>query len=99
MLTTTTRTREQLCPSCGELVDAATGFRDGAQPADGSFVVCIACAAVMRYGADFRLVMASIDDVDHPEDKAHLQLIVDAISTLRRRNATWPPRSRREVIT
>src|ERR1019366_6536143 len=54
MLTTTTRTREQLCPSCGELVDAATGFRDGAQPADGSFVVCIACAAVMRYGADFR---------------------------------------------
>jgi len=39
------------CPSCGKLLDGATGIDTNNLPAPGDVSVCIYCAAVLRFNA------------------------------------------------
>jgi hypothetical protein len=46
---TTTTMPTTPCPSCGELLDAATSMLEDAVPSDGDINVCIQCGHIMVF--------------------------------------------------
>jgi hypothetical protein len=51
----TTRTGPNLCPSCGKLVDAATGVSNQRRPTPGSIIICISCGHLAAYDDQLKI--------------------------------------------
>lgn len=72
----------QFCPRCFKMLDATCSLTDAnAAPEPGDFTVCIACAAVLRFGTGLHLEMSSLMDIPEHSRMAFAQT-VQAVETM-----------------
>jgi hypothetical protein len=90
----TTRTPITLCPLCGHTIDAATSLASPeAWPEPGDWTVCFACAGVLMFDTEFRLVVVPVAEVAAAvAEDADLARTIAAVRRLRA--AVGVPRSR-----
>jgi hypothetical protein len=76
----TFRTKMQLCPKCGETLDAATKVQgDQGGPEEGDLTACVKCASVLQFGRELKLRVVRLEDL--PEDiQGTLKKVVCAIN-------------------
>lgn len=75
---TETRLFPTLCPHCGHLLDAATGFEDDAKPSPGDFSLCINCIEPLRFDDNLRPVGFAPGEYEalaqtHPREHAEME--------------------------
>lgn len=73
----------QLCPACGEALDAATNVTGTLQPEPGDVTVCIGCAAVLRFSADLKLKTIAIDSLPQDNRGAVLRRVREGVLALK----------------
>lgn len=53
---------ESGCPSCGKLLDAATGVGNDSGPSPGDFSLCFYCGVFLRFNEDLSLHLMSFTE-------------------------------------
>ena len=67
--------KENYCPICNALIDAATGATpDAITPKPGDLSVCLYCTSYLQYGEDLIPQELSVDDLVNLPDEERLIL-------------------------
>lgn len=60
------RYKEQHCPSCNHILDAATHIEnDEVIPSEGDYSICMYCGEILRFGKDQELILATQEDLEN----------------------------------
>ncbi len=81
----TTRFKNNDCPSCGFMLNAADGVNHGEAPMPGDITICINCTELLEFSDDMSLVKLSDDKKKglSDEETKTINYAVNAIKTTR----------------
>ena len=85
----------QLCPKCGEALDAVTNATGFGGPKEGDCSICLYCGAILEYGPGLSVHVAELSQL--PTDFAEKLLRMQNFILLRRKDNPLPKKEQRPV--